>query len=230
MSDAVLSWIRQLDFSFLTNTLMILLASVLCITVHECSHGLAAYWMGDRTAKHQGRLTLNPIRHIDPMGLLLMAIARFGWAKPVPVNMNNFSRPRLGMALTALAGPVSNILFAFLALLIRGGLMLLLAEAASYNWLLIAIEFLAYLVILNCGLAVFNLLPIPPLDGSKVWAAFLPVRLHRWLMRFERYGMILLAIVLLTNLLDSPLFYLRSTLLSVLERGSIYLISLLCNI
>ncbi len=230
MFDSFLAWARQLDFSFLTDTLLILLASLLCITVHEFSHGLTAYWMGDRTAKSQGRLSLNPIRHIDPMGLLLMAIARFGWAKPVPVNMRNFAKPRLGMALTALAGPLSNILFAFVTLLLRGALMLLLAELKNPLWLLTIMDFLAYLVILNCGLAVFNLFPIPPLDGSKVLAAFLPLRLYRLLMKVERYGMIVLAALLLTDLLDTPLFYLRNTLLSFLERGSIYLISLLCNI
>lgn len=230
MFESFPAWVRQLDFSFLTDTLLILLASLLCITVHEFSHGLTAYWMGDRTAKSQGRLSLNPIRHIDPMGLLLMAVARFGWAKPVPVNMRNFAKPRLGMALTALAGPVSNILFAFVTLLLRGALMLLLAELKNPLWLLTIMDFLAYLVILNCGLAVFNLFPIPPLDGSKVLAAFLPLRLYRLLMKVERYGMIVLAALLLTDLLDTPLFYLRNTLLSFLERGSIYLISLLCNI
>ncbi len=230
MIDALLSWVRQLDFTFLVEILMVVTASLLCITVHEFSHGLAAYWMGDRTAKRQGRLTLNPFRHIDLTGLILMTIARFGWAKPVPVDMRNFSMPRLGMALTALAGPVSNIIFAFLALILRGTLMLLLSELRQAQWLLLIIEFLAYLVILNCGLAVFNLLPIPPLDGSKVAAAFLPVKLHGWLMRFERYGMILLAVLLLTNVLDHPLFYLRSHLLSALERCSIYLISILTHI
>lgn len=230
MFDAILAWMRQLDFGFLTDTLMIVAASLLCITVHEFSHGLVALWMGDKTAKRQGRLTLNPLRHIDPMGLILMAIARFGWAKPVPVDMQNFSKPRLGMALTALAGPVSNIVFAFIALLLRGALMLLLSEPDHAGWLLFVIEFLACLVILNCGLAVFNLLPVPPLDGSKVFAAFLPVRFHRWLMRFELYGMIFLAVLLLTDLLDNPLYHLRSTLLSVLERCSIYLISILSHI
>ena len=103
------AWVQQLDFTQLWEMLIVVAASLLCITFHETCHGLVAYWMGDPTAKKQGRLSLNPLRHIDIMGLVMMAVCHFGWAKPVPVDMRNFRRPKAGMALTALAGPVSDI-------------------------------------------------------------------------------------------------------------------------
>ena len=115
--DSILSWFRQLQFGGLLDTVIIVAASLLCITVHETCHGLAAWWLGDPTAKRAGRLTLNPIRHVDWVGLILMAVVRFGWAKPVPVDMRNFKNPKRDMALTALAGPVSNVLLALVALL-----------------------------------------------------------------------------------------------------------------
>lgn len=120
------AWLHQLQFGWLSDMLLIVLASLLCITIHETCHGLAAYRLGDPTAKLAGRLTLNPLRHIDILGLLMMAVARFGWAKPVPINMNNFKNPKRDMALTALAGPISNILLAWAALVVRGLLMVLL--------------------------------------------------------------------------------------------------------
>ena len=125
------AWLHQLQFGWLSDMLLIVLASLLCITIHETCHGLAAYRLGDPTAKLAGRLTLNPLRHIDILGLLMMAVARFGWAKPVPVNMNNFKNPKRDMALTALAGPVSNILLAWAALVVRGLLMVLMIHAST---------------------------------------------------------------------------------------------------
>ena len=115
--DSILAWFRQLQFDGVLETLLLVAASLLCITVHETCHGLAAWWQGDPTAKNAGRLSLNPLRHVDWLGLLMMALVRFGWAKPVPVDMRNFRRPKAGMALTALAGPVSNVLLAWLALM-----------------------------------------------------------------------------------------------------------------
>ena len=123
MSDFVNIW-KNLDWSVPVQIVVNILPSLLCITLHELSHGYVAYRLGDTTAKDAGRLTLNPIKHIDVMGLLMMVVFRFGWAKPVPVDMRNFKNPKAGMALTALAGPVSNLLFGFLALCGRRRLVL----------------------------------------------------------------------------------------------------------
>lgn len=210
------AWVQQLDFTQLWEMLIVVAASLLCITFHETCHGLAAYWMGDPTAKKQGRLSLNPLRHIDIMGLVMMAVCHFGWAKPVPVDMRNFRRPKAGMALTALAGPVSNVLLAYVAVLFASAsaavYMCSGSKVVYYLWL-----FFFYLEIMSAGLAVFNLFPIPPLDGSKVLFAVLPDVWYGKLMRYERFGMVLLAVLLLTGVLDTPLSFLRDGLTGALE-------------
>ena len=116
--DAFRAWLGQLQFDGVWQTVVLVAASLLCITFHETCHGWVAYKLGDPTAKRMGRLTLNPLKHADVAGLLMMALFRFGWAKPVPVNMRNFKNPKQGMALTALAGPVSNVLLAYIAVVI----------------------------------------------------------------------------------------------------------------
>ena len=171
-------------------TLLVSAASALfCITIHELSHGLAAYRLGDPTAKSRHRLSLNPLRHIDWFGLLMMFAAGFGWAKPVPVDMRYFKKPKTGMALTALAGPVSNFVLALLAV---GASSLVWHLAPFSRVTLVALCFGSNVAILSVGLGLFNLVPIPPLDGSKVLGAFLPDRAYFGLMRCERYGMFLL--------------------------------------
>lgn len=214
--DKFLAWLHQLKWDMLWQTLLLVAASLLCITLHETCHGLAAYWLGDDTAKRQGRLSLNPLRHVDLMGLVVMAICRFGWAKPVPIDMRRFKRPKTGMALTALAGPVSNLLLAYVAVLLAmvcAGVYLRTGSTAVYYvW-----TFFYLVEIISAGLAVFNLFPIPPLDGSKVLFACLPDTWYETLMRYERYGMALLAVLLLTGVLDTPLEFLRDGLTGLLE-------------
>ena len=160
------------------------------LTVHEVSHGLAAYHLGDPTARSRRRLSLNPLRHIDWFGLAMMLLAGFGWAKPVPVDFRYFKYPKKGMAITALAGPVSNLLLAVLAI----GVSKVIYLYAPYNQAIDALfVFLLYILApLSVGLGLFNLLPIPPLDGSKVLVAFLPDRAYLTLMYYERYGLFLL--------------------------------------
>lgn len=176
---------NTLDFGTLRDAAVQLLAVLFCLTVHETCHGLAALALGDPTAKRQHRLSLNPLRHIDWFGLLMMLVAGFGWARPVPVNPNYFKKPRQGMALTALAGPVSNLLLALL-LLIPARLIYTYAHYSVFNQT--ALDFLTSTAALSIGLGLFNLIPIPPLDGSKVLAVLLPERAYRWLMHYERFG------------------------------------------
>jgi Zn-dependent protease len=178
-----------LDFGSLLDMVLRLVAVLLCLTVHETCHGLAAYALGDPTARRAHRLSLNPLRHIDWFGLLMMFAAGIGWAKPVPVNPNYFKKPKQGMALTALAGPVSNFLLALLVLLGAR----IFCDTATWSAANQAIlDFLVMVAVLSVGLGLFNLVPIPPLDGSKVLFAVLPDRAYDRLMRYERYGMLVL--------------------------------------
>lgn len=179
---------RALDLDSLQDLVIRLLAVLLCLTVHELCHGLAAYALGDPTAKRNHRLSLNPLRHIDWFGFAMLAVAGFGWAKPVPVNPNYFKKPKLGMALTALAGPVSNFLLALLLLL----LVRPVAGFRAAGWSDLALQFLIRSALLSVGLGLFNLVPIPPLDGSKVLFSLLPDRQYNQLLRYERIGMIVL--------------------------------------
>ena len=215
--DAFRSWLAQLQFDGVWQTAVLVAASLLCITFHETCHGLAAYRLGDNTAKRMGRLSLNPLKHVDLMGLIMMALFRFGWAKPVPVDMRNFKNPKAGMALTALAGPVSNVVLAYAAVVLCNFVMFL-ADRLGSTWLLLALaQFFVYVEIISAGLAVFNVFPIPPLDGSKVLFALLSDRAYDRLMRYERYGMGLLMALLVTGAIDRPLVAMRDWLLTWLN-------------
>lgn len=186
---------RGLDWSVLTNLLLSVVPALICITLHELAHGYVAYRLGDDTAKRAGRLTLNPLRHIDIMGLLMMIVFKFGWAKPVPVNMWKFKNPKKGMAITAAAGPIANLLIALVFLILYGFLFALLHRPGrSLNWLLEMLYITAYLSI---ALAIFNIIPIPPLDGSKVLFSCISDRSYTKLMYYERYGMIILLVLVL---------------------------------
>ena len=215
--EKFLAWVQQLRFDAIWQTAIVVAASLLCITFHETCHGLAAYKLGDNTAKRMGRLSLNPLKHVDLMGLIMMALFRFGWAKPVPVDMRNFKNPKAGMALTALAGPVSNVVLAYAAVVLCNFVMFL-ADRLGSTWLLLALaQFFVYVEIISAGLAVFNVFPIPPLDGSKVLFALLSDRAYDRLMRYEKYGMGLLMALLVTGAIDRPLGAMRDWLLTWLN-------------
>ena len=202
MSQLSQIW-NGLDWSYLSDLLLSIIPALICITLHELCHGLTAYALGDDTAKRAGRLTLNPIRHIDWWGLVMMAICHFGWAKPVPVNMYNFKNPKRGMAITALAGPVSNLVIAIVFLFVYGLLYrpLYLGGAIAQA----VLQMIGNTAYLSIALAVFNFIPLPPLDGSKVLFALLPQNAYNKLMRYERYGMIIMVVLIVTGAVSGGL-------------------------
>lgn len=201
MTDFAAIW-QGLDWSYITDRLLNVIPALICITLHEMAHGAAALALGDTTAKDAGRLTLNPVKHIDLWGLLMMVICRFGWAKPVPVNMYRFKNPKRGMAITAVAGPLANVLIACAVFALYGFLYLPLYDSAVGEYILTGISITAYM---SCGLAVFNIFPVPPLDGSKILFSLLNKKQYNFLMRYERYGFLLLIVLIWTGILSGPL-------------------------
>ncbi len=205
---SVSTFLQNLDLSSLLPLAMSIVSALLCITWHEVSHGLAALALGDPTAKNRGRLTPNPLRHLDPLGLLMMVVAHVGWAKPVPIDSRYFRHPKRDIALTALAGPVSNFVLSFLAMLCASGVYhFWVLDGYSLPSQYVMIFFLE-IAVLSMGLGLFNLIPISPLDGSKVLYALLPDRIYYTILRYERYGMILMIAVVLLGLVSTPLSWL----------------------
>lgn len=180
--------------------------------IHEYAHALAAVKLGDPTPRQQGRLTLRPMAHLDLWGCLLILLVGFGYAKPVQVNMRNFKNPKAGMAIVALAGPASNLIMAFVFLILRAAAITLL-RGMSGSFVNVLSVFLYYAAYINISLAVFNFLPIPPLDGSRIATALLPNRVYYTIMQYERYIMIALFVLLLTGLLTTPLGWLSTAVL-----------------
>ncbi len=179
----------MLYFNDLPQLVLSLMAVLVALTIHEFSHAYAAHKLGDNTAMYMGRLSLNPLKHLDPIGALFMVFFRFGWAKPVPINARNFKNPRVGFAISALAGPLSNVLTAFfmmpvflLFFRLYVGAIGSIAEVFLYN----TCYFLSSFVILNVGLGVFNLIPVPPFDGSRILNVILPPKLYFGIMKYER--------------------------------------------
>lgn len=166
------------------------IAFIIAVVFHEYAHGYAAYKLGDNTAKDMGRLTLNPIKHIDPIGLISMVIFRVGWAKGVPVNSFYFKNRKRDMLIVSSAGIITNIGIAIIAAMLFKFLPI---------WNEILFTFLVYLVLANIMLAIFNLLPFPPLDGSKIVASILPERMERFMYRNERYFYIILMGLIFTG-------------------------------
>lgn len=187
----------------------------ICSPVHELAHGWTAYKLGDNTAKNQGRLTFNPLAHIDIIGMIMILLFGFGYAKPVPVNPRNFKNQKGGMALTALAGPVSNLIMAFISIFIFYFLSAVFKTYSSFaNALLIFFYYAAYI---NVSLGVFNLIPIPPLDGSKILAAVLPDRIYYKYMMYERYVMIAVMIILFTGILNNLITFLSQFMMNFIS-------------
>lgn len=216
------------DFDFVE--LLVYLGSIcfvlFCATpLHEFAHAFVAVKLGDKTPRNQGRLTINPTAHIDPIGAILIFLFGFGYAKPVSVRMRNFKNPKVGMALVALAGPVCNLIQAFISLLIANGLMAAMKYMLLSLSMLEAIKPMGYICTffifaaqINVNLAVFNLLPVPPLDGSRIATVLIPQKYYFKIMQYERYIMIGLMALLFLNVLDGPLFTVSNFVFSGLNR------------
>ena len=189
-------------------------AIVLCLSVHEAAHGGVAYLLGDRTARDSGRLTLSPLAHIDPIGFLCLLLFGFGWARPVPVNISNFKNRRTGMAATALAGPAANFVTAFVAYCLY---FLVWAYGGSVFMQVVG-EFLLIVASMSVGLGVFNLIPVHPLDGSRVLEYFLPARAVDWIEEHEQViYVVFMVVILFTPILDRPLSIASSWMYSLLN-------------
>ena len=188
---------------------------LIAFPLHECAHGWTAKLLGDPTADESGRLTLNPIAHIDLMGAVAMLLFGIGWAKPVPINPSKCTKvkPKTAMALTAAAGPLSNLLLAYVITVIYKVVMysnldkLMTGQSTVFIYTLIAIEQIIYL---NIYLAIFNLLPIPPFDGSRLFLAFLPTKLYFKVMRYERVIMIIIMVLLFFGFFSGPLNFITN--------------------
>lgn len=199
------------------------------LSVHESAHAFAAHKLGDDTARNLGRITLNPVKHIDPVGFLFLLFFGFGWAKPVPVNTRYMKNARWGFVITSLAGPFSNLILAFLSAIC----MQLVSVVSTYidgGGMTIWILYIFFLlgVQLNVGYAVFNLLPIPPLDGSRLWTALLPRKMAEWSFRNERYmQLILLALLyfgVFTNVISDCVSAVTGWILSLVDLIPFYLL------
>ncbi|MDD6320649.1 MAG: site-2 protease family protein [Oscillospiraceae bacterium] len=187
----------QVLYSYLIRALVMLIV----IPFHEAAHALVSWKLGDSTAKDAGRLSMNPMRHFDPLGALCMVVGGVGWAKPVGINPGRFKDPKRGMAISAAAGPTANFLLAFVSMILYKAVFYAFWGAAPG----FVMDFLYYMVAMNISLGVFNLIPVPPFDGSRIALLFLPQRLYFKAMRYEKYIMAAVLLLVFFGVLNGPL-------------------------
>jgi len=195
---------------------------LLVFPIHECSHGVMAKWLGDDTAERQGRLTLNPFDHVDPMGAFAMCLCCIGWAKPVPVNVRNCKKvkARTALALTALAGPLSNIIMAYVFMIIT---KLLICFAPASQVLYYVVFGMEYVVLISIRLGIFNLIPVPPFDGYKICYGILPAKVTRFMDDNAQYIHWAFFALLIFGILDVPLGFLTNCVYWLLDMASFFI-------
>ena len=200
--------------SFLRNALYVVPAILISLTFHEFGHAYAAYKMGDPTARNLGRMTLNPLAHIDPIGFILLVLFGFGWAKPVPVNPRNYNNFKKGEIVVSLAGVTMNLILAVVGAMILYTLLAVNGYKMMTDSVLSTIAIILYYFVgLNCGLIVFNLIPIPPLDGSRIVGLLIPNKIYYQIMKYERYIIIVVFVLLALGWLSTPLSWLTDKVL-----------------
>ncbi len=231
--------------NLIIQVLLMLPVVLIALSAHEAAHGLAAYFMGDRTAYNLGRVTLNPTKHLDPMGTLMMLVFGFGWAKPVPINARNFKNPKWGMALTAIAGPLSNLLFGVLGAILTSVAFFTsyfilpiyapqILEAAYYEAVTtVLLDLFSYFSLINFIYAFFNLIPLPPFDGSRFFFTFLPAKWYFGIMKYERYIMfgVLILFMITSRLFSfSPFSFLAELSYVSIANAGITVLNILYNL
>jgi Zn-dependent protease len=212
----LLDLLQSGDLKMALLSLVLTLPSILlALSLHEAAHGFVANLCGDPTAKNLGRLTLNPLKHLDPIGTVLMLVTGYGWAKPVPVNTRYFKNPKKGMALTALAGPLMNLTLGLFGAFVYAILERFLDFETS-AFALAAILFFYYFALINVTYAVFNLIPLPPFDGSRVLLLFLPTKWYFGIMKYERIIMIVILVGMASGRFWAPIGALAELLLDAM--------------